>query len=219
MTRCKPDVVSVKFKNPDPGVQRVVQILERGERTVPYWWFINRFPQRYRNARFAYKYVAWAMSGLAAVFVASIWWTKTPEWARWLIVVLPMYRLWDIVRWWVDLLIDRRHYQVVSRERNVVFLALNLLEIIFICAILLRAAGKPGSLSGSWFDSFFLVTQLNFPGRDTAFWEQVAKVIIEVSSLVLLLGGLSALVDLIGGKLTEGPWHGPADRGRHEAAD
>jgi hypothetical protein len=71
MTRCKPDVVSVKFKNPDPGVQRVVQILERGERTVPYWWFINRFPQRYRNARFAYKYVAWAMSALAAVFVAS----------------------------------------------------------------------------------------------------------------------------------------------------
>jgi hypothetical protein len=84
-----------------------------------------------------------------------------------------------------------------------------LLEIVFIGAILFRAAGKAGSLSGSWFDSFFLVTQLNLPGTDTAFWEQVAKAVIEGSSLVLLLGGLSALVDLLGGKLTEGPWHGP----------
>ena len=146
---------------------------------------------------------------LAAVFVISIWWTETPEWVRWLIVLLPMYRLWDIVRWWVDLLIDRRHYTVVSRERNVIFLALNLLEIIFICAILFRAAGKPSSLSGSWFDSFFLVTQLNFPSEDTAFWEQVAKAVIEGSSLVLLLGGLSALVDLIGRKLREEAWQGP----------
>lgn len=106
-------------------------------------------------------------------------------------------------------LIDRRHYRVVSRERNVVFLALNLLEIVFISAILFRAAGKPGSLSGSWFDSFFLVTQLSFPSEDGALWQQVAKVIVEISSLILLLGGLSALVDLIGGKFREGEWHGP----------
>jgi hypothetical protein len=203
----EPDVVSVKFKNPDPGVQRLVEILEIGERTVPYWWLSRS--ERLGNERLAYRYVAWTIVVLAAIFVTSIWWKNTPEWARWLIVVLPMYRLWDIVRWWADLLVDRRHYRVVSRERNVVFLALNLFEIVFICSILFRAAGKPGSLSGSWFDSFFLVTQLSFPGNDTAFWQQVATAIVEGSSLILLLGGLSALVDLIGGKFREGEWRGP----------
>jgi hypothetical protein len=186
-----------------------IDLHELGEKTVAYWYFIKFFPTRYKNALFAYKYVGWALVGLGAFFVTSIWWTETPEWARWIIVFLPMYRLWDIIRWWVDLLIDRRHYSVVSRERNVVFLALNLLEIIFIGAILFRAAGMPGSLSGSWFDSFFLVTQLSFPSKDTAFWQQLAKMIIEASSLVLLLGGLSALVDLIGRKLKEDEWHGP----------
>jgi hypothetical protein len=200
--------VPVDFKNPDPGVQRIVELLEFGERTVPYWYFVVHFPERYRNERFAYKYVSWALLGLAAFFATSAWWANTAEWDRWLIVLLPTYRLWDILRWWLDLLIDRRHHRVVSRERNLIFLALNLLEIIFIGAILFRATGA-GSLTGSWFDSFFLVTQLDFPGEHTAFWPQAAKVVIEISSLVLLLGGLAALVDLIGRKLTEGPWRGP----------
>ena len=179
MPRCKPDVVSVKFKNPDPGVQRIVEILKLGKRTVLYGLLIRHLPQRYKNERLAYKYVGSAMLCLAALFVTSIWWMKTPEWVRWLVVLLPMYRLWDIVRWWVNLLIDRRHFRVVSRERNVIFLAFNLVEIVFIGAILFRAAGNAGSLSGSWFDSFFLVTQLNLPAKDTAFWEQVAKAVIE----------------------------------------
>ena len=209
MSRCKPTVVSIKFRNPDPGVQQLVQILELGERTVPYWLLIRFFPGRFENALFAYKYVGAFLLGLAGLFITSIWWATSPEWARWVIALVVMYRLWDIVRWWADLLVDRRHYRFVSRERNVVFLVLNLLGSCFVCAVLFRAAGKLGSLSGSWFDAFFLVTQLNFPAADTSFWQQIAKVIIEASSLLLLLGGLSALVDLIGSKLTEGPWHGP----------
>ena len=50
MSRCKPDVVSVKFKNPDPGVQRVVEILELGERTILYWHLIRSLPERYKNS-------------------------------------------------------------------------------------------------------------------------------------------------------------------------
>jgi hypothetical protein len=87
---------------------------------------------------------------------------KTPEWVRWLVVLLPMYRLRDIVRV-VDLLIDRRTTGSSRTNAIVIFLAFNLVEIVFIGAILFRAAGKAGSLSRSRFDSFFLVTQLNLP--------------------------------------------------------
>jgi hypothetical protein len=122
-------------------------------------------------------------------------------------VLVPVYRLLDILRWWLDLIFDRRHYLVVARERNLIFLALNLLEIVFVGAILFRATGVSGSVSGCWYASFFLVTQLNLP-EGTTFWQQASKALVETSSLVLLLGGLSALVDLVGSKLREGPWGG-----------
>jgi hypothetical protein len=207
MSQPEPKPVGLDFKNPDPGVQRIVEFLELGERTVLYTYLVKF--RRFANPRFAYTYALAALLILVAFLSTSASWRDTPVLTRSLIVVVPLYRLWDIVRWWVDLLVDRRHYMVVSRERNLIFLALNLLEVVFVGAILFSASGVSRSTSGAWFDSFFLVTQLAFPTHGSTFWGNAATALIEFSSLVLLLGGLSTLVDLIGSKLKEGAWHGP----------
>jgi hypothetical protein len=44
MSRCKPEVVPDDFKNDDPGVQRIVDFLKLGEKTMLYWHLTRRLP-------------------------------------------------------------------------------------------------------------------------------------------------------------------------------
>jgi hypothetical protein len=186
-----------------------VNILEIGKNAVAYTWLVR--PRRFLKEWFAYPYVASWLLALIVCFSTSRWWADYQEGYRWLIVLVPAYRLLEILRWWLSLIFNRRHYMVLSSERNLIFLALNLLETVFVGAILFRATGVASSLSGCWYASFFLVTQLNLPGAAT-FWQQASKALIEIASLTLLLGGLSALIALVGGKLREGEWRGPTER-------
>lgn len=129
-----PPDIPLNWRNPDPIVERIVQLLERGERTVPYWWLTNadRFGGRFANPRLAYAYWLVWTSILLAALVSSGYWLDAGTVVTTFVVVGVTYRLWDIVRWWTDFLIDRRHFAVLSRERNVVFLALNLIELTIV---------------------------------------------------------------------------------------
>jgi hypothetical protein len=205
----KPEGVDVDWRNPDPGVQKLVEILERAERSVLYWHLVKLFPERFRNASFAYWYAAGWIAALLPILAVSGWWSTSDAWIRLGVILLPLWRLWDIFRWWLDLLVDRRHYRVVSFERNLTFLGVNFYEIVLIAAILFRATGVSGSTTSSWFDAFFLVTQVNYPAAGARFTQETAKALTECVALVLLLGGLAALIGLIADKLREGPWSGP----------
>ena len=209
------------WTNADPGDRALVKALDIGKKGFPYTWLV-RVPRFFADW-FAYPYVgAWLLISILC-FSTSPWWVDYKAGSsllwfdfkagyRWLIVLLPVlvpvYRLLDILRWWLSFIFDRRHNLVVAWERNLIFLALNLLEIVFVGAILFRATGVASSLSGCWYKSFFLVTQLNLP-VGTTFWQQASMTLVEISSLVLLLGGLSALIDSVGRKLREGAWSGP----------
>lgn len=50
---------------------------------------------------------------------------------------------------------------------------------------------------------------MGLPGGEANSWEKSVYAVMEVSALVLLLGGLAALISLVGAKLREQPWHGP----------
>jgi hypothetical protein len=199
--------------NPDPGVSRVVAALDFLERYALYYRLLSWFP-RLKSPAFAYWYVFAWLSVLTAGLATSVWWFSAPEWVRWLLVVAPVYRLADVVRWWQDLLLDRHHYMVLSFERNFLFLGLNLVELALVGAILLRATGT-GSVEASFFDALYLVTQLGLPPSIDSFWSRTAVGLIEVGSLILLLGGLAALVHLLGRKMREAAWEpgdGPSRR-------
>jgi hypothetical protein len=198
------------WTNPDPGAQKVGEILELGEKGVAYTWFMR--VRSLHASWFAYPYVGTWLAILLILFSGSPWWSKFDGRLRWLvvapIVIVAIYRLLEVLRWWLDLILDRRHFLVVARERNLIFLAINLVEVVFVGAILFRVTSVSNSMSGCWFASFFLVTQLALPAG-VELWQQASKVLVEIASLVLLLGGLSALVELVGSKLREGPWKGP----------
>lgn len=199
------------WRNPDPGVQRTVEVLEATRRTSIYWWLVN--PHNLGGWLFTPK-LAYGYSGawigiLLGLLVTGRYWADGIPVLVAVVAGVALYRLWDIVRWWVGFLIDRRHYAVLSRERNVLFLAINFTELTLIGAVLLRAADPEASSTQRWFDAFFLVTQLALPDGDPNLWEKSTFVALELSALLLFLWGLAALISLVGGKLQEQAWGGP----------
>jgi hypothetical protein len=199
------------YRNPDRGTQVVVEVLQAGELLAPYWLCLHLARQRGRwrsvGQGFAYPYIAvWSLLLVGALASSRFWATSWQ--LSFAPVFLAAWRLFDITRWWIDFVVDRRHQLVVSRERNLIFLGLNLVESAFIGAIFFRATGVSGTASHAWFDSFFEITQLSLPAgsHSTAL---LAKAVVEVTALVLILGGLAALLDAVSGKIVEGPWEGP----------
>ena len=199
------------YRNPDRGTQVVVELLQAGELIAPYWLglHLTRRHDRWRSVGpgFAYPYVALWFLLLFASLATSRFWANSWQ-LSFVPVFFAVWRLYDIARWWTDFVVDRRHQLVVSRERNLIFLGLNLIELTFIGAILFRATGISGSASHAWFDSFFEITQLSYPAG-THLTALFAKAVVEATLLVLILGGLAALVDAVSEKIIEGPWEGP----------
>jgi hypothetical protein len=201
---CREPPAPRDFKNRDPGVQLVVELLEAAEFAVAYHWI--RLIFRRGGQRFAYVYCAGWFAVLVSSLATSRWWSGS-GWAA-IPLVFATLRIFDIGRWWTDFLVDRRHHLVVSRERNLLFLALNLVEVAVIGAIFFRATSVSPTSIRAFSDAFFEVTQLNFPVAQTHAIALLVKIVVEATSLVLLLGGLAALLDLISGKITEGEWQG-----------
>lgn len=83
----------------------------------------------------------------------------------------------------------------------------NLLELVFVGAIMLRLASAfpYRSVDSAWFASFYLVAQLGLP-QTSGFWLNAATVAVEGASLLLLLGGFALLIGLAAEKMRPGPW-------------
>ena len=71
----------------------------------------------------------------------------------------------DVTRWWLSVLLNRRHNLFVSFERNIVYLFVNLAEVVLAGAIWLRMTSPTGSAEVALFTAFFLATQLSSPPR------------------------------------------------------
>jgi hypothetical protein len=184
----------------DAGIPLVVCALDLLEWVMPYEIAFTFW--RGRPARFAYYYVAVWLAVLVGILSTTYWWTGWEGWV-WLFVAFPALRLADIFRWWADFLLDRRHSNLVSAERSLLFAFINLAETALVAAIWLRASGQATTAGGAAFLGFLLVTQLGVRSATTR-WAQIAVVLAEITALILLLGGVAALIALVPRKTQSG---------------
>jgi hypothetical protein len=199
--------------NPDLAVRAVVRFLNALEWLVLYEW-LAEIP-KLQSPKLAYWYVAIWTSFLTGVLGTSDLWTRHHTVLKPIFVALAGYRLFDILRWWTDFLLDRAHWAVISEERNLLSAAANLTEVTLVGAIWLQAAGQTSTAGSAMYASFLLVTQLDRPTAATAI-SKAAVAVTEIASLVLLLGGVATLIAEAQEKLhATGDWRlEPAHRAR-----
>jgi hypothetical protein len=195
------------LENPDSVVRAIVKVLDFLELLVLYSALV--LVRRFRTHMLAWWYVIAWTAGLATILGCGELWTGN-EFLTILFVVLAGYRMFDIVRWWADFLLDRRHWEVVSGERNLVFVVMNAAEVTLIGAIWLFASGEFNHPGQAAYAAFLLVTQLDRPQAVTTI-SRVVVVVTEVASLVLLLGGLTVVIGVVQGKVkATDEWRGEA---------
>lgn len=176
----------------EPGLRGVVRLLDALEALVLYE-LLTKVP-RFRTPALAYWYVSGWIGVLLAILATSGNWTTHGRLLLLLFVGIAGYRLLlDVLRWWLDLLLDPRHYALVSGERNLFFAGLNLVEAALVCAIWLRAAGQARTVGAAAYDGFLLVTQLASPTAATD-WAKVGVALVESTALVILVGGLAVVI-------------------------
>lgn len=130
-------------------------------------------------------------------------WTRARRW-----------RMFDLLRWYADLLLDKAHSHWLSNERNLLFVALNLAETALIGAIWLKAAGESPSALGALYESFGVVTQLGDLSVGGGAAPKIGLALTEITALVLLVGGVAILVGEVQEKLrTTGRWWGTVRSG------
>jgi hypothetical protein len=191
----------------DPGVDAVARALRLLGRAVLYTRLAG--VERLRGAWLAYLYVGAWIAVLAILLGTSDLWEDGVSEA--LVVILALvagYRLLDIVRWWLSLLLDPGHHLVAPAERSLLFAVLNLGETALIGGIWLQATDQSRTAGGALFQAFSLVTQLQLAPATTT-WAKAAVASAEVTALVILLGGIAVLVTVISRKIRQGPWAGP----------
>jgi hypothetical protein len=182
------------------------------EKWLALYEWLYRIP-RFQSPLLAYGYVFAWLAALASLLLTSSAWVNSAHWIVVIVVLIPAYRAFDLLRWSADFLLDRNHYHVVSPERNLVFSVLNLAETMLIGAIWLRAAGGESTVGTALFSGFTLVTQLSLPDARTG-WAKLAIAVTEVEALVLLLGGVAVLISEVQEKVySSGEWRArPAGR-------
>jgi hypothetical protein len=158
------------------------------------------------------RYVSFWLLLLSALAAAMFAWRDERGWIIWLLVALPLYRYYDLILWWLLVLIDRRQKLLASFERNVLLLMGNIAELAVIEVILLVAAGQRG-VADPLFDAFFVTTLVGLPPRESA-WIGAASAMGVFASLLLFAGGVSLLVGLISERFEEGQHEGITPRGK-----
>ena len=176
---------------------------------------------RLRSPLLAYYYVVGWLCVLAAILATSDAWVDAWRPLFIALVCIPAYRMFDILRWYADFLLDRRHNHVVSTERNLVFVFANLVETALIAAIWLQASGASATPGSALFDAFALVTQLALPELAEGGWAKIGVVMTEITALTLLLGGVAVLVAEVQEKINSstGEWRGEAKTGLRKQTD
>jgi hypothetical protein len=191
--------------NADAGVRLIVRVLDVLERGVLYE-LLYRW-KRLRSPNLAWGYVLCWIAALTVMVATTTLWDDYRG-LRIAMALVAAYRAFDLLRWYSDFLLDERHNHVLSRERNLVFAVLNLVETILIAAIWLEATGASEATGSSLFVSFALVTQLDLPAVAT-FWAKAAVVVTEAMALTILLGGIAVLIAEVQDKVhSTGTWRG-----------
>jgi hypothetical protein len=157
----------------------------------------------------------WVFLIVALSFVASL----TSGWGRAVILGVALWRVAEIVTWYLKLLFDKGHRVLIEVERNLWFLILDGLVFVTVLALMLEVGHDRGVLH-EWPDALSAFT-LN--GRPEGYGGRSATLVGVVRAgggIVLLGAGLALLTGIISQRIERakgqsytgptrppGPWH------------
>jgi hypothetical protein len=162
--------------------------------------FARRFSSGHPWLYFNYVYAAeWAVVTAGLAILAP----RTSGSWRFLIVLLPVWRLAEILIWYVKLLLDEAHTHILSGERNLLFLAIDSATFVTILALLLEAGG--GDLPGAIPDALSAFTLNGRPAGYQGPWASVVAVLGAVGGVAMLGAGLALVLEVISRRIKAGP--------------
>jgi hypothetical protein len=147
-------------------------------------------------------YFNWLYGGVRLVILVGLVFLQAACSAPLVTILIAALALWCaavIIVWYVKLLLDRAH-DLLSAERNLLFLILNSAEVVLALALLLALGG--GTMPSAVLDALSALT-LNgvvYGGG----WAATAEVLGTVAGLALLAAGLALLIGLIQERFFEG---------------
>jgi hypothetical protein len=110
---------------------------------------------------------------LAGLSVATVY--VSNGWPLLVLVAIGLWRLAEITVWYAKLLLDKTHSNVLSGERNLVFLVCDMGAFVTVLALLLVAGG--GTLPDAWADALSAFTLNGKPDEYTSSWASVSGVL------------------------------------------
>jgi hypothetical protein len=170
-------------------------------------WQSNLFqrdgrPWLYFNYIYAVEWgIILAGVSLATCIVSGVWLV--------LLVGVALWRAAEITTWYTKLLLDKTHSNVLSGERNLLFLVFDAAMFVTVLALLLVAGG--GSLPGAWSDAVSAFTLNGEPSGYSSSWATASGVVGAVGGVLLLGAGLAVVIGIIQQriKLSPGRYTGP----------
>ena len=184
-------------------------------RVFLYEWLILLWARRYSSASFGpvYVYLLW-LPLLGVLFGTATPDTPHDGWA-YFAIGLAAYRLADIVNFYLGLFFDQQQDRFAGIERSLLCLMGNVVELVFVGAILLEASANL-SPRVAWFQAFGLVALVNLPELD-GYWTHLVEVVVMSVGFILIAGGLGMLIGLIGRRFHDADHVGPASLQRRSS--
>jgi hypothetical protein len=118
------------------------------------------------------------------------------------IVSIALWRVAEILTWYVKLLFDKGHRVFLEVERNFFFLIADALIFVTALALALETV-EEGARARTWGDAFSAFTLNGAPGGYDSGWAAAVGVLGAVGGLALLAAGLGLVIGIIGDRIKE----------------
>jgi hypothetical protein len=121
-----------------------------------------------------------------------------------LLAVVPAWRWLEVAVWWVKLLLDRTHTNILAAERNLLFLLADATAVVTASFVVWRSA-EATQPALSWADALAVFTLNGAPPGLRGQLGEVVAIASAASGLILVGAGLALLVNLVGKRIREVP--------------
>jgi len=185
----------------------VLGLVQAGLNSLLRWWqskVLERDGQPWLYFNYIYM-IEWSVIlvglSLASVYAPSGW----PP----VLAAVGLWRLAEITVWYAKLLLDKTHSNVLSGERNLIFLICDIGAFVTVLALLLVAGG--GTFPDAWVDALSAFTLNGTPDDYNSSWASVTGVLGAVGGILLLGAGLAVVIGIIQHRieLSSGLYTGP----------
>jgi len=163
-------------------------------------FFAKRYSSGHPWLYFNYVYAA---EWVAVIAVLAVLASRVSGAWQLVIVSVALWRVAEILTWYVKLLLDETHTNILSGERNLLFLIIDSATFVTILALLLEAGG--GSLPGAIPDALSAFTLNGRPAGYEGPWSSAVAVLGAAGGVAMLGAGLALLLEIISRRIKAGP--------------